>query len=101
MATFFVTFPRRRRGPSRRDVAAAIERTIRQFPELLDYYIKLKEDTGDEAKAVSRDKVDEVKAIFVKQLQRAVEDIEQKSTFYEKSWTSYDEALERAREFKH
>ncbi|MDZ7929310.1 hypothetical protein [Rhodococcus sp. NPDC076796] len=50
---------------------------LRSFPELVDCYIKAKEDTGDLAIAQSRQKVDDTQALR-DQVQRAAHDIAQK-----------------------
>ncbi|HYV15812.1 MAG TPA: hypothetical protein VE972_07315 [Conexibacter sp.] len=81
----------------KRDAAAA---TIARFPELIDRYIKLQEDNGDRAKAISADKVEDARQVLVEQLKRAVAELERLAEFYDKPWTSYEECLERARYFK-
>ncbi len=78
----------------------AARRTIRAFPELIDYYIKKKEEEGDEAQSISEQKVDDTRQVLVDQLKKAVRHIEATTDFYDKPWTSYDEALDRALEFK-
>lgn len=80
--------------------AEAAQKTLRAYPDLIDYYIKLKEDTGDEAVATSSKKVDDTHEILVAQLRRVVADLERRTRFYESPWTSYDEALERVKIFK-
>ncbi len=86
--------------PTAKVRAAAARSTIREFPELIDYYIKTKEDAGDEAVAASSKKVDDTHEVLVSQLRLAVADLAAKSKFYDQSWTSYDEALERVQLFK-
>ncbi|MFK4102928.1 hypothetical protein ACI2L1_23140 [Streptomyces sp. NPDC019531] len=88
------------RKPTAKDRAAAAHSTIRQFPELVDYYIKTKEDSGDEAVATSSEKVDDTYKVLVTQLKLAVADLASKSRFYDQAWTSYDEALDRVHLFK-
>lgn len=88
------------RRPTAKEKAQAAMATVREYPELIDYYIKLKEDSGDQAEAVSAKKVADMYEVLVKQVKAAVPDIEQKSAFYDKPWTSYDEALDRVLEFK-
>jgi hypothetical protein len=49
--------PRHRdREPSQQERADAVAETLLQFPQLIDYFIKLKEDNGDEASNVSEEK---------------------------------------------
>ena len=86
--------------PTAKERAAAAQSTIRQFPELIDHYIKAKEDSGDEAVATSAQKVDDTHRVLVDQLRAAVADLAANSQFYDKPWTSYDEALERVLLFK-
>jgi hypothetical protein len=88
------------REPRREDIASAMRRTVLRYPELLDYYIRLKEDTGDEARAVSAEKVKEADALFVRQLQQALADVAEKTDFYKLGYSSYDEALKRVHAFK-
>ena len=75
--------------------------TIRRYPEVIDYYIRLKEQTGAEAESVSMEKVQEISDLFVHQLRRVVDDIRAKTNFYELGLSSYDAALERAKAFKY
>jgi hypothetical protein len=88
-----------KRSTAKEKAKAAIA-TIQEYPELIDYYIKLKEDAGDQAEAVSAHKVADLQRALVSQVKAAIPDIEQKSSFYDKPWTSYDEALDRVLEFK-
>jgi hypothetical protein len=87
--------------PSRERIVAAVQATIRQHPELLDYYIRLREEAGDEATEQSRQKVQDTFDIFVAQLTRLVRDIGAHTDFYTIGWSSYDEAMARAKMFKH
>ncbi len=60
------------RGPSQRERDEAAVRTLISFPQLVDYYIKIKENSGDEATDISAEKVLETKLLFethVRQLQ--------------------------------
>jgi hypothetical protein len=84
---------------ARRKRAAAAE-TISKFPELIDRYIKLQEDAGNRAQAVSSGKVQDTQQVLVDQLKQAVSDLERRTKFYDKPWTSYDECLDRAKYFK-
>jgi hypothetical protein len=87
--------------PSPREVLAARAATIVAFPELIDYYIKLKEDSGDQAVATSRDKVDDTQRLLRDQVQAAARELTDKTSFFDKPWTSFDEALTAVETFKH
>lgn len=87
--------------PTEKDRQAAEQATILKFPQLIDFYIAMKEEDGGRAESISSQLVADAKAIFVDQLRRLLADLEAKTEFYKKDWTSYDEALERALLFKH
>lgn len=76
----------------RRAVAAS---TAEQFPAMLDYYIKHKEDTGEEAHKVSSLKVRETEVQFVDHIRDLVETHLIGTEFYELG-DSYEESLRRA-----
>ena len=88
-------------NPTQKDREEAAARTIREFPELIDYYIRLKEEEGDQAESVSIDRVNDTRDVFTEQLRTLIADIQSRTDFYAKPWTSYDEALERVKVFKH
>ena len=81
----------------KREAAAA---TIARFPELIDRYIKLQEHDGDRAEAISAHEVEDTRRVLIEQLKQAVSDLEGRTDFYDKPWTSYAECLERAKYFK-
>lgn len=86
--------------PSSSEKAAAAQATIMKFKELIDVYIKLKEDNGDRASAVSLEKTQNTYDALVAQVREAIPDLEARTDFYDKPWTSYDEARERVLSFK-
>jgi hypothetical protein len=77
----------------------AVLKVLEKFPELIDRYIKDREDNGDQAARVSLKKVENVKGIFIEQL-RELHSALQKVGFYGISGDSYDEAMERVRFLK-
>jgi hypothetical protein len=81
----------------RRDAAAA---TVMRFPELIDRYIRLQEDDGDAAESVSSSKVQDTRRVLIDQMKEAIGDLEGRTEFYDKPWTSYDECLSRVKYFK-
>ncbi len=86
--------------PTRKERAAAAQATITQFRELIDIYIKLKEDDGDQAEAISLQKTEDIRRALVQQVRIAIGGLQQKTDFYDKPWTSYDEARDRVMQFK-
>jgi hypothetical protein len=75
----------------RRDAAAA---TAERFPAVLDYYIREKEDTGDEAHKVSSIKVRETEIQFGENVRTLVDGNLVGTEFYELG-NSFDESLRR------
>ncbi|MGY6217374.1 hypothetical protein ACW73L_19645 [Methylolobus aquaticus] len=74
-----------------REAAAA---TVSHYPQLLDYYIKRKEDNGEEAHKVSGLKVRETEIQFVEQIKALVGGHLTGTEFYELG-DSFDESLRR------
>ncbi len=78
------------------EISQAIQETIRQFPEIIKWYIKSKEENKEGAKNISKQKVSEVETVFVHQISELVETLLQKTDFYSiSSDSSFDEALKR------
>ncbi len=75
----------------RNDAAA---RTIRKYPELIDHYIRYKEDTGDKAVAVSDQKVVETETAFINHVRELV-DLLVENDFYRDQGRTFDEAHRR------
>lgn len=79
---------------------AAALRTIEQFTELIDHYIKWKEEHAAEAHAVSSQKVQETHRQFVENVRELVLKHLVGTEFYERG-DSYEEALRRVKYLKH
>lgn len=86
--------------PSPKEVREARARTIMHFPELVDYYIKLKEDDSEEATTRSLAKTEDTHQVLVENVKAAAADLAEKTDIFSKPWTSYDEALQAAQTFK-
>lgn len=74
---------------------AGLIKVIQKFPILLDYYIKEKEDHGDEAVAISNERVEGVQNQFVANVQILVSKFLEPGGFYSLPGTTYDEARKR------
>ena len=79
----------------------AINRTIREYPEVIEYYIREKEETGDQAQAVSNLKVAETEAWFVRHVQEFVAASLAGTEFYAIPGDTYEEARQRLLFLKH
>lgn len=75
--------------------AEAVQNTLSQYPEILDWYIKSKEDNGDSATDISKEKVEFSLAFYVKQFQQLIEQLRTSTDFYKTLGTSYTEAMDR------
>ncbi|WP_028524496.1 hypothetical protein [Runella limosa] len=93
---------RRREKPiPQKDLATAINETILKFPEIIDYYIKIKEENSENAISISDQKVQEVETIFSENVKILIKILSKETTFYEyKQKNSYDEALDRIKFLK-
>jgi hypothetical protein len=79
------------RRPNAKNERAATEKTLLKFPELIDYYIRDKEERGEEAVKRSADKVREVDNRFVKNIGLLVQLIAEHSPFYKTPAGTLDE----------
>lgn len=70
-------------------------RLIVEHPELIDYYIKYKEDNEAEATSISKQVVQEVKQLFNTQLQELAKLLFDKTDFYKTEANSHEEAYNR------
>jgi hypothetical protein len=80
--------------PSAADRRTAAQQTIRQFPIAIDYFIRTKEEHGDQAQSLSRQEVTSAKRLFVDQASGLVWSLV-RTPFYQLSGTTFDEAMER------
>lgn len=68
---------------------------ISEYPTLIDYYIKYKEDKEEDATSISKQVVQEVKQLFNTQLQELARILFVKTEFYNTQLDSYEEAYSR------
>ena len=76
------------------EIRKAAANAIEKFPEVLDQYVRLKEDTGADAHMVSDLKVRETQEQFVDQIRALVDGTLAGTEFYELG-DSFDESLRR------
>lgn len=74
---------------------AAVERVYREFPELIEYFIRLKEENGDRAQALSDLKVALSSRLYVTQVQEFAKLLNATTPFYATPDTTYEEAHAR------
>ncbi len=80
-------------------IEAAIK-TVNEYPEVIDYYIRNKEDTGSHAHQISEAKVERADEVFRQALPELTNDLKQKSEFFDIKDDSYDESLRKVNAFK-
>ena len=78
-----------------KDMAKAINLASEKYPVLIDYYIKSKEDTSEDALKRSVDKVFESHQVYVEQFGQFVQFLNTNSRFYFIKGDTADEALSR------
>lgn len=79
----------------RKEVREAIGRAVEHFPQVLDYYIRDKEDAGEQAVSYAEARVQEVESVFVDQVRELVAQYLDPGGFYRLSDNTHAEALER------
>ncbi len=79
----------------------AAEMAIRAYPEIIEYYIRQKEDDGDRANAISDERVAETAEWFVDQVREFVATLVSGSEFYRLGGDTYEEARRRVMHLKH
>ena len=73
----------------------AISKFAMKHPELIDYYIKSKEDNGDEASRRSINKVRDSTRLYIEQFGSLIQDIENNTLFYTLGRDTATEAYQR------
>lgn len=79
----------------KREINDAIAATLRKFPALIDFYIRLKEDSSKEAASLSTKKVHEIETVFIGKVSRLIEDLRDRSAFYATSDDTHEAAYKR------
>ena len=82
-------------NPTQKEANSAVRRTALKFPELIDYYIRRKEDTGYEARQQSGEKVAASFNLYVEQFGQLVARLQAETNFYKEPVTSKQAAHEK------
>jgi hypothetical protein len=86
--------------PTAKDEHKAVASVAQKFPELIDYYIKYKEERGDEAVKKSSLDVLDSRNVYIEQFGSLVNLLSQKSAFYSIPGRTAEEALQRIKFLK-
>jgi len=86
--------------PKEKDEKEAAWKTIQQFPVLIDYFIRYKEERGDLATHVSEEQVKYSERLYIEQFKKLVQILDEKTNFYGTPYDTYEEAKQRIDYFK-
>jgi len=86
--------------PTKKEESEAVRKTILEYPQVIDYYIKYKEDNGDRAEDISKKRVDFSENLYVKQFSELAQ-LLAKTPFYQTPTNAYTEILKRVQFLKH
>jgi hypothetical protein len=84
---------------SKKDEDSAKLQTYQQYPELIDIFIKIKEENGDRAVAVSNELVSQTKSIFIDFAKEIIKLLSQ-TDFYKQKVDSFEDMYKRLLYFK-
>jgi hypothetical protein len=85
---------------SRQEKDNAALNLIREHPELIDYYLRHKEENEEQATSISKEVVQQVELLFNKQLQNLVTLLYNNTEFYGAESNSYEAAYKRVQFLK-
>jgi len=74
---------------------AAVADVFRRYPQLIEYYIRMKEDEGDQAQAISSERVKETEYLFIKKLVEFTQTLAAQTSFYATPPDTLTESRER------
>ncbi len=81
--------------PTQKDRTYAINRTANRFPDIIDYYIKSKEDNKDTVTKLTKDRIKKLTSELTEAISSLGDILFENSDFYKIVPNSYDEALKR------
>jgi hypothetical protein len=88
------------RDPTQRETDEARSATIVEFPELLDYYIRQKEEAGDQAEELADERVRSSERLFIGQVRQLANLLATKTRFYEMAADTTEGVAARVTELK-
>jgi len=84
------------RNPDKKERDEAARKTTLKFPQLIDYFIKHKENTGADARKQSIDKVEESTTVYIRQFGGLIDALQKLTDFYKEPLDSRSAAREKA-----
>ena len=92
--------PLERGEPSQKQIDEAAMSAIKEFPEVIDHYIRFKEDHGEQAEALANERVRSSERLFIEQVRALVGLLTNATSFYQASGETRDGTLHRVTELK-
>lgn len=92
--------PKKKKELSKTEKERVATLLIKTNPQIIDYYIKYKEENERQASSVSKEVVAEVKTLFNDQLQELTNILKTSTDFYKENPSSYEESFNRVRYLK-
>ena len=91
----------KQKPPNKKELFEAIDKVIKEFPEILNYYIKTKEFNKDTAKEISRNKVLDIISFFKSSVIQLISQLIEQTDFYDINHEStFEESLKRIKFMK-
>lgn len=90
----------RGKDPTKKDLHQAAVKTIFKYPEVIDVYIRFKEDHGEEAISISSERVAQSEKLYIEQFQQLQVTLARESAFYRTPWSTHTEAHKRVKYLK-
>ncbi len=87
--------------PKKKEMQSALMQLYQKYPELIDYYIRFKEENGAQAKSISEEKVIASEDVFITRVLELVTLLHSTGDFYKIPFSTLDEARDRANYLKH
>lgn len=97
ISNYFTKVLVRKRGkePTRKDIAEAARKTILQYPQLVDYFIRYKEEHSEQAQSLSSKNVRYSEHLYIEQIRALQKTLDQQTPFYRVRGNTYEEAHQR------
>lgn len=86
--------------PTKEEKNKAIMNTIKEYPEILDYYIKEKENDGEKAIDISEKRVSDTEEILISNIQKLIQCLRQTKFYMEEDENAYIESRKRVEYLK-
>lgn len=99
--TYFQDILSKKKKMSQSEKDHQAEGLIRLHPELIDYYIRYKEDNESQATSLSKEKVYEVELLFNEQISQLISLLSARTDFYNIIPDAHNEAKKRVMFLKH